>query len=214
MSTRWARFVRGWIAATISVFVALCSHVLAGGDAPGLPGILLCLAFAGMICIALSGRALSTPKLSIAVGASQFLFHGVFGMLGAAPMSLSSSNTMAGHTMVGHGIGMGAQPMPAPLPLAAADSGMSMPTWMWAAHAVAAILTVFALRFGERAFWRLVELAAPVAHSIIRLLLACARPVIVHTPPSPVSGADAVLPPRLVVLSPQRHRGPPALAAL
>ncbi|MET0992153.1 MAG: hypothetical protein ABWX66_07140, partial [Lacisediminihabitans sp.] len=85
MSTRWARVVRGGIAATISVFVALCSHLLAGGDAPGLPGILLCLAFAAMICIALAGRRLSTPKLAVAVGASQFLFHGVFAMLGSAP---------------------------------------------------------------------------------------------------------------------------------
>ncbi|MBK4346486.1 hypothetical protein [Lacisediminihabitans changchengi] len=205
MSTRWARFARGWIAAVVSVFVALCSHLLAGGDSPGLPGILLCLAFAGMICIALSGRALSTPRLTIAVGASQFLFHGVFGMLGAAPMSISG-----GHMDMNPQLTMSAQPMLSPLPLAAADSGMAMPGWMWFAHAVAAVITVLALRFGERAFWQLLALASP----LLRMLLALARPVRVSTPPASVPAADAMLPPRLVVLSTHRHRGPPALAAL
>ena len=204
-STRWARFVRGWIAAAIAVFVALCSHLLAGGDAPGLPGILLCLAFAGMICVVLAGRTLSTPRLAVAVGLSQFLFHGVFGMLGSAPMSIAGGHPHDAHTM-----DMSAQPMPLPVPMAAADSGMAMPTWMWFAHAVAAVITVLALRFGERAFWRLVALAAPW----VRMLLAFARPVAVHAPPASIPAADVLLPPRLVVLSPQRHRGPPALAAL
>ena len=218
MSTRWARVVRGGVAATISVFVALCSHLLAGGDAPGLPGILLCLAFAGMICIALAGRRLSTPKLAVAVGVSQFLFHGVFGMLGAAPTSPSTAAFSSGTTsMSGHSMHMGALPMPG-LPTggslsnaaAAADSGMAMPAWMWFAHAIAAIITVLALRFGERAFWQLVALARPW----VRMPLAFARPVVAHLPSVSIPVLDAMLPPRLVVLSPRRHRGPPTLAAL
>jgi len=213
MSTRWARVVRGGIAATISVFVALCSHLLAGGDAPGLPGILLCLAFAAMICIALAGRRLSTPKLAVAVGASQFLFHGVFAMLGSAPLSFGSGSLGSGtiSTMpMSHGMDMGVHPLPGALPTAAADTGMAMPTWMWFAHGIAAVITVLALRFGERAFWQLVALARPW----VRMLLAFARPVAVHTPPARIPALDALLPPRLVVLSPRRHRGPPALVAL
>jgi len=217
MSTRWARVVRGGIAAAVSVFVALCSHVLAGGDAPGLPGILLCLAFAGMICIGLAGRRLSTPKLAVAVGVSQFLFHGVFGMLGSAPTSPGTATFDSGATSVsGHSMHMGTMPMPGlpmgslPSATAAADSGMAMPAWMWFAHGIAAILTVLALRFGERAFWQLVALARPW----VRMLVAFARPLAAHLPSVSIPVPDAMLPPRLVVLSPQRHRGPPALVAL
>ena len=217
MSTRWARVVRGGIAAAVSVFVALCSHVLAGGDAPGLPGILLCLAFAGMICIGMAGRRLSTPKLTVAVGVSQFLFHGVFGMLGSAPTSPGTATFGSGATSVsGHSMHMGTMPMPGspmgslPNPTAAADSGMAMPAWMWFAHGIAAILTVLALRFGERAFWQLVALARPW----VRMLVAFARPLAAHLPSVSIPVPDAMLPPRLVVLSPQRHRGPPVLVAL
>jgi len=214
IGTRWARVARGGVAAAISVFVALCSHLLAGGDAPGLPGILLCLAFAVMICIALTGRRLSTPKLAVAVTASQFLFHGVFGMLGSAP-TLPGSEALASRSVgTGHSMHMGGLPIPSMLPpgssAAAADSGMAMPAWMWVAHAIAGVLTVLALRFGERAFWRLVALARP----FVRMLLAFASPVVVHTPPASIPTLDVLLPPRLVVLSPRRHRGPPALAAL
>ena len=50
MHTRWARFVRGWIVAAVSTFVAALSHTLGGGSVPGPLAVVVSLAFAGMIC--------------------------------------------------------------------------------------------------------------------------------------------------------------------
>jgi hypothetical protein len=200
MTTRWARFVRGWVAAAISVFVALCSHTLAGGAVPSLAGLCLCLAFSGMVCIALAGKSLSLPRLAISVLLSQFLFHGAFSLLGS---TAPATPTPATHSM--------SDLMSAPAvhitPLV--DSGMSMPAWMWAAHGVAAIVTIAALRFGERAFWQLLALTRPLAR---RLLTPVVVAVTSAEPAHPIE-AELLPRPRLVVVSGARRRGPPAFAA-
>jgi hypothetical protein len=200
MTTRWARFVRGWVAAAISVFVALCSHTLAGGAVPSVAGIALCLAFSGMVCIALAGKSLSLPRLAISVLLSQFLFHGAFSLLGSA---VPTTPTPATHSM--------SELMSAPAvhitPLV--DSGMSMPAWMWAAHGVAAIVTIVALRFGERTFWQLLALTRPTVRRLLALMAIAVTPA---EPARPIE--TELLPrPRLVVVSWTRRRGPPAFAA-
>ncbi len=199
MTTRWARFTRGWIAAAISVFVALCSHALAGGAVPSVAGLVLCLAFSGMACVPLAGKSLSLPRLAVSVVLSQFLFHGAFSLLGSpavTPTTRSMADMMPAHPL--H-----IEPM--------VDSGMSMPAWMWAAHGVAAIVTIAAIRFGERAFWDLLLLARP----FVRRLLAVATAVVAEPAETAVAIDRELLPrPRVVVLSGMRHRGPPALAAL
>jgi hypothetical protein len=86
MNTRWARFARGWIAAIVSLFVAACSHALAGGALPATAGLALCLAFSGAVCVLLAGKTLSLARLSIAVGLSQLPFHGLFSLLTDAPL--------------------------------------------------------------------------------------------------------------------------------
>jgi hypothetical protein len=83
MTTRWARFARGWIVAGFSTFVAALSHTLGGGAVPGLLAVVVSLAFAGIVSIALSGRTLSTWRLSAAVLLSQLIFHGLFSFGGA-----------------------------------------------------------------------------------------------------------------------------------
>ncbi len=195
MTTRWARFIRGWIAASVSVFVALCSHALAGGDVPSFSGIALCLAFAGMICIALAGKSLSLARLAIAVGVSQFLFHGAFSLLGSASPQAQSQSMASGMSVQ-------------QLHLEAADSGMSMPAWMWAGHAVAAGVTILALGFGERAFWQLLSLARPFLRQLFTWLV-----------PEPTVAARFVptrsewIPCKRLIHSAVSRRGPPALAA-
>lgn len=80
--SRQARAAKALFVAVFSTLIALVSHVLAGGSVPGLPGILVPLAFSVFVCLPLSGRILSLPRLVLSVLASQMLFHWLF-VLGA-----------------------------------------------------------------------------------------------------------------------------------
>ena len=188
MTTRAARAARGTVAAAVSLFVALCSHALAGGGMPGVAGIALCAAFATLVCIALTGRSLSLPRLAASVVASQFAFHALFSEFaaGTGPVvpAMDGMHGMAVHAT--------AQPM----------AHTAMPAWMWLAHAAAALLTIAALRFGERAFWAVVTLVAPRA---LRMLVPTVTPPARPAPPR----SPALVIPRLAPLSIMRHRGPP-----
>jgi hypothetical protein len=199
MTTRWARFIRGWIAAAVSVFVALFSHTLAGGAVPSVAGVALCLAFAGMTCIALAGKSLSLPRLSLSVFISQLLFHGWFSLLGSAgtPTITSPATTPSMATEMGEH----------QMQLQAAGSVMTMPTWMWAAHATAAVLTVLVLRYGERAFWQLIALARPFLLSLFGWVLGTPLPMVRSVPREQES-----LPRRLAIVSMLSLRGPPGSA--
>ena len=83
MSTRTARLVRGWAAALSATAVAAASHVLAGGLIPNPFIVLFALALSAMVSCALAGRALSLPRTSAAVLASQGIFHLLFSVGGA-----------------------------------------------------------------------------------------------------------------------------------
>jgi len=161
MASRWARFVRGWLTAGLSVFVAAVSHVAGGGTAPGLLGVVLAMAFAGIVCVALAGKSLSRIRLSLSVVASQFAFHLLFG-LGAGAGSVGAGSATAIATTTSHG---SAHQHGATF-LESAGSGAAMTSHndssMWAAHALAAVITVVVLRRGESAYWGLVELARAV----------------------------------------------------
>lgn len=193
MATRWARFVRGWLTAVVAVLVAALSHVAAGGHAPAPVSIALALAFAGMVSVALAGKKLSLVRLSLSVAFSQILFHLLFGLGGPA-----GSMTVAGH----HGS--------AAVIVGAASASPISPAmgWMWLAHALAAVVTIVALRRGERTFWALVELART---ALVAVLIALG----IVLPPLRAVRLGAALhrvfvPFDLaVLLSPMRHRGPP-----
>ena len=201
MTTRWARFARGWIVAGFSTFVAALSHTLGGGGVPGLLAVVVSLAFAGIVSIALSGRTLSTWRLSAAVLLSQLIFHGLFSF-GGAGGRLAASDAAAGHA---HGVGQTVPLSPAGGATAAmsGDHGLLMT----AAHVLAALITVVALRYGERAFWGLFGSARVAVHALLRMpsLVPIAHPSVV--------GATFItrvrLRHRLTPLSPMRHRGPP-----
>ncbi len=205
MTTRWARFARGWAAALFATLVAACSHTIAGGGAPSPVALMLALAFSGMVCVALAGKSLSRIRLSIAVGASQLMFHGVFSLIAPAPGGEAMSPA-AGHTM-----------MMTYVPLQATSERMHdhADPWMWLAHGIAAVVTVIALRHGERAFWALSELARLAFGTILTGLtrppqLQSVRPARENA----VAIERARLPRRLeVILSALGHRGPPAFAA-
>ncbi|WEO76963.1 hypothetical protein BJQ94_16650 [Cryobacterium sp. SO2] len=202
MTTRWARFARGWIVAGFSTFVAALSHTLGGGAVPGPLAVVVSLAFAGIVSIALSGRTLSTWRLTVAVLLSQLIFHGLFSF-GGANGRLAASEATAGHL---HGTGQSVMLMPATGTadtMAAGDHGLMMTL----AHVLAAVVTVVALRHGERAFWGLFATASVALTALVRALVLTPIPSI----PRSIPALSAARPPRdlLVLLSPMRHRGPP-----
>ncbi|CAN5157027.1 hypothetical protein BH09ACT3_BH09ACT3_16310 [soil metagenome] len=195
MSSRAARLARGAAAASIALFVAACSHALAGGALPNVAGLALVVVFSVLVSVLLTGKRMSLPRLIVSVALSQALFHGAFSLLGAAGGAGVAPTGGHAHSMAF---------VPTATAGAAADDA-----GMWLAHLVAAVVTVLALRFGERAFWGLFGLvdsalhvsryrAAPASQPTDRLALAPAFDDL----PRPLS----------VVLSALRHRGPPALS--
>lgn len=188
MDSRGARVARGGIAAAVATFVAAFSHTLAGGVGPSVFGLGASLVISVAVCTVLAGRTLSIARLTASVAVSQLLFHSLFSGLGAPVVA---SQNMASHDMA-------AMVVDAPTHLHAEPE-------MWAAHSVAALVTVLALRFGERAFWGLADTARLL---LARLLFA---PVLLFVAPRTPRAADRRFLPRdlALLLSPMRHRGPP-----
>ena len=199
MTTRWARFARGWIVAGFSTFVAALSHTLGGGAVPGLLAVVVSLAFAAIVSIGLSGRTLSTWRLTAAVLVSQLIFHGLFS-LGSAGGTLVTTDAASAHANHAGSIAVSALP-------AGTMSGTDHGLMMTLAHVLAAVVTVIALRFGERAFWGLFSTAAVALTALVKVIVLTPIPNI----PRSIPALSTFLPPRdlLVLLSPMRHRGPP-----
>jgi hypothetical protein len=201
MTTRWARFARGWIVAGFSTFVAALSHTLGGGAVPGVLAVVVSLAFAGILSIALAGRTLSTWRLSVAVLASQMIFHGLFSF-GSAAGRLTATDAGAGHA---HHAGQAIQLSPSGGAGAMGDGHGAV---MTVAHVLAAVVTVLALRYGERAFWGLFSTAQVAVHALLLRI-----PVVVtigHRPGGDAAFAARPMPrQRLAPLRLMRHRGPP-----
>ena len=186
MDSRWARVARGWTAAGFATFVAAFSHTVVDGAGPSAFGILVSLVISGALCTMLAGRTMSLWRLTISVGASQAMFHGLFGSLGTP-------------VVVGHRMGA--------MPMDAASAPHHAGAVMWLAHAIAAVITVVALRYAGSAFWGVADTA--------RLLLTRLAALFVPVTPTARSSATIAdrndLPRDLTrLLSPMRHRGPPA----
>lgn len=214
-STRSARALRGALAAIVSTFVALLSHVAGGGEVPGLLGILVPLVLATAVCVPLAGRRLSIVRVSASVIASQVLFHALF-VLGSAGNAHAGSGTGgAGHA--GHG-GHGAAAASLLLATPAGDIPAGMPMHahasMWAAHGVAAVVTILGVYHGERVVRRLRTLAV----ALVRVLLPAVSVIPVASRAAARAAARAVvetaslLPSLSVYPSTWSHRGPPALS--
>ncbi|CAN5390153.1 hypothetical protein BH11ACT5_BH11ACT5_19820 [soil metagenome] len=182
MDSRWARVARGVTAASIATFVAAFSHWISGGVAPSWFGVGVSLVISIMVCTVFTGRTLSVWRLAVSIGLSQFLFHSLFSGLGTpviAEHHMGAMDATAAHLH-------------------------AAPT-MWLAHAIAALVTVVAFRFGEQAFWGVAGTA--------RLLLARLLIVVIPTldVPRPVVAVERRYLPRdlALLLSSMRHRGPP-----
>lgn len=201
--TRWMRVGRGFLAASVSTFVAAFSHSIAGGPPPSGAGIALCLAFATIVCMLLAGRRMSRMRLAASVAASQVLYHLLFGLVPApaagAVRIVETAGALSGHS---HSAGLAFEAAGAHA--AHADPGM------WAAHLLAAVVTFLALRHGELAVSALLALTRGMVASI--LPRAMPQPVVWSTGPARLAAwvRRAVPAIRRPLLSPMRHRGPPA----
>lgn len=169
LSSRADRTGRGIVAATIATFAATFSHSIADGRPAPLLGIVLALALAVPLCVALAGRRLSWVRLSVAVGLSQFAYHGLIriGIGEAWNGSPSLPATLHAHA--------GAAPLGSAESAGTAGAAhLHADPGMWVAHLVAAIVTVLAIGAGERAIRRLLELTG---WRFVALLLDWAPPV-------------------------------------
>ncbi|WP_022880167.1 hypothetical protein [Microbacterium sp. B19] len=190
---RGTRVARGAAGASLATFVALLSHVTAGGDVPGWFGIVVPLALSFVVCTILAGRRLSVWRLAPAVALSQLLFHTLF-VLGAP------DSRVAGHV---HGA--------ARVEMTGPDLAMIAPdAAMWGWHLVAAAATTLALHRGERTL-ALLRTLADRAVEWLRARVAVASTVLVPTPRRRVlAEVVAVVRPTSVLLADSaRRRGPP-----
>lgn len=194
---RGTRVVRGAVAAAVATFVALLSHVTAGGALPGLVGIVVPLALSFVACTALAGRRLSVVRLSLAVALSQVLFHALF-VLGSYQPGAAAGHV---HTAAAAMPALGADSVPMSM---APDATM----WLW--HVIAAALTTAALHRGERTVAHLRDLAVRLGAWV------CARVRILTVAPGPTPArrvlAEIVADVRAVsvlLAATARRRGPP-----
>lgn len=228
MTARWTRFARGWAIAGFATFVAALSHTLGGGAAPGLLPVVISLAFAGIVCIGLAGREPSLWRTAAAVLTSQLIFHGLFslGASGGSQRTDAPAGTLPAHSHAAGSALLSVQSgaMTAPglsgvsglpgahgaLPMAGMTGMSAAPldaALMSLAHLLAAVVTIVALRHGERAFGILVAAARLVVR---RVLVANRLPVRARTAHRAPAPALVFLPRDLgVLLSVMRHRGPP-----
>ncbi len=200
MATRWARVVRGLLAATFATFVAALFHVAGGGATPSALALTLSLTFSGLAALALTGRRASLWRLTASVVVSQTVFHALFS-LGSGATRFVAADGMA-HVHAGsHLIAMAGQHMQSSGVIP--DSPM-----MWLSHASAALVTIVALRFGEQAFWGLFETVrirlGHIAWRGVGHVAPVAAPAIVHGP-----GDAPILRDLGILIGRMRHRGPP-----
>ncbi|MAT18454.1 MAG: hypothetical protein CMF56_07810 [Leifsonia sp.] len=178
--SRRARTAKALLVAVSSTLVALISHVLAGGSIPGLVGILVPVTLSVLVCLPLSGRALSLPRLALSVLASQFLFHWLF-VLGAAG-STAVVTADRGGVHAGHDTST--------IAALASTSAHADHTdgWMWLGHGVAAVATIALIRRSETALAGLRRLALLLA----ALLARAVAPRLAHAAAIPARAARLV----------------------
>lgn len=192
------RATRALLASGTATFIALMSHLLGGGTMPGVLGIVVPLVLATPVCLVLAPVRPTGLRLSISVPVSQLLFHALF--------SLGSADLAAPAPAGAHQHG-GAAAL-APAADAAAHAGHSSGS-MWLAHAVAAVVTVLALRHGEATLARVVAAVLRAAHRT-RRVHAPAVPVLPHTAAAPLRDERAWHPvARVLTAASLVRRGPP-----
>ena len=193
---RAARAGRGVVAAAVATFLATVSRASVGTQLPPALNVGIALFLAAPVCVLLAGRTMSWWRLTAAVVLSQALFHGIL------TLDLRGDGVVAGGAHHGGTTAL----LDATATHEVAAHAAHSP-WMWAAHALAAVVTIAALGRGER-----------VVHAIARFVVAALsvlrplRGLAPRTDAVPAAPAPLLLTTAMTVLSPMRHRGPPLAA--
>jgi len=231
-----ARLVRGVAAGALATFVALFSHVAAGGHAPVLPGVVLPLVLAVFVSVVLAGRKLSLVRLSASVAVSQTAFHWIFSAAAASAPGAgraSAARATADAVAAGdphafhHGAGVPADFAATVGAGASAGSGASAGAGaaagghalhtaghdsplMLVAHVIAAVVTIAALHRSELILHSLLRLLRLV-RSLLGPLLRVPAPVVTTSRRRLLGAGCAVVSPAPlgVVRSARVDRGPP-----
>ncbi|MBC9944202.1 hypothetical protein ICL81_06730 [Leucobacter sp. cx-328] len=203
-TSRLPHVVRGSAAAFCATFVALLSHVSAGGEMPGLLGVVVPLALSLFVSVLLAGRRLSVIRLGVSVIASQTLFHSLF-VLGTEQAGMVGGS--------GHQHFVTADALPAPFLSDATVTLLHGDALMWASHGLGAVATVVFLTLGERTLDALRSLTLRTAQWLRHALVPAVRPVLIAAP----IRAPRIATARWTVLDELRafalhRRGPPCLA--
>ncbi|WKK72129.1 hypothetical protein Q0F99_03550 [Rathayibacter oskolensis] len=195
---------RGVVAAVAATATAAASHTLAGAEAPALPILALAIAFSAVVCVLLSGRRLSLPRLVASVLLSQIAYHGLFLATGSGgDVSVAGTSGTGAHFHDGGTVEL----------VAGAGGHAAHSPAMLGAHLIAALLTVAALRHGERLFW---TLGAEIVRIVVRIVARASALLDPSGPAVALVGTPEPRAPRALdaVLSLLRHRGPPVRALL
>jgi hypothetical protein len=206
MNSRTDRLARGTVAAGIATFVAALSHDVGGGAFPS--PVLLAVAFVVSVgwCTAVVGRRFSWLRVSAAVAASQALFHGTFGLASSHDAHIVVESSGASSAHAGHA-GMTTLTVIDDATTHAHDGAP-----MLLAHIGAAIVTILALRLGDRSSLGIAALTRLVA-AVVRTATVVALPVPRH-PARIRPDGSGFRPSRVAsLLGGLRHRGPPSVVA-
>lgn len=195
------RALRGLVAGLLTTFLALLFHVLGGGVVPSPLAIAICTVAAVWAAVLIGRARPSLPLLIVAVAAAQLLLHTAFAM--TTSTATLTGIAVSGTTHAGH--------MDGGLVVAAGGHGGGA---MWLAHVVAGVITIVAIRRGERALRGLADAGRVAVRRLVALLVPVvpARPA--RRPTADLIGAAARLA-RLAagIGSGLVRRGPPPLAA-
>jgi hypothetical protein len=193
------RLARAGAAAAVATFVALMSHLLGGGAAPGLLGVAVPLLLATSVCLVLAPVRLPWLRLTVSVAISQLLFHTLFSIGAAGPSAVGPGGVHE------HAVATTLAPGAEAMAHTAHASGS-----MWLAHGVAAVVTVLALRHGEAALARVAGALRRAAHRVLRVRVPV-LPVRPHVPAAPLGDERAWRPvARVLTAASVVRRGPPA----
>lgn len=185
VQSRAARTARGWITGAFATVAAAVSHGVADGAAPSALAFGGALVLAGVLGTFLVGRRASLPRLVAVVASSQLAFHLAFSYL-----------TPGTATVTGH------HDAPALLEPAVTHHGTE--PGMWAAHALALLVTIVFLRRAELALWSLLRGALRVVPAVRPIVVPHASAALTRSTDAPRHPVSA---PFLSIVS---HRGPPA----
>ena len=182
-----------------ATFVASLAHTLGGGTPPGPLALLVALAFSAPLAMLLADARARPVRTAVSAVVAQAALHLCYAMGStspAGPAAAVGSSAHAGH--LHHGSALAALPVNAPV-----DHGH---VWMPVAHLVAAVLTVAALVFADRAH----DAIADVVVGFVRRLTTIEAPLAVPSLRSPAAA------PRVRLVGALLHaalgsRGPPVV---